>query len=251
MPEPGVLKRKRRWPKRLLLVALALLLAAGAASLAFKRQFVVSRAMAPGLQTGDVFAMSRISYGLSRRSFSAAGHYLPARLWPAPPRRGDVAVVALPRDGRTEFVLRVIGLPGEKVQLRGGRVYINDVMVEREPAPAPVAVTGSDGKPFSPPAFIETPPGGARYTIIETEGAEGRLATTQMFDVPADSYFLLGDNRDNAVDSRQPEAYGLGFVPLDNFVGRAELVLYSLEAELSGPAPASRLRWDRVMQRVR
>ena len=72
-----------------------------------------------------------------------------------------------------------------------------------------------------------------------------------MFDVPADSYFLLGDNRDNAVDSRQPEAYGLGFVPLDNFVGRAELVLYSLEAELSGPAPASRLRWDRIMQRVR
>ena len=142
LPEPGVSRRRRRWPKRLLLATLTLLLTAGAASLAFKRQFVVSRAMAPGLLTGDVFAMSRVSYGLSRHSFSAFARFSSTRLWPAAPRRGDVAVVKLPRDGQTDFVLRVIGLPGEHVQLRGRRIHINDTVVEREAA-APVVIAAS------------------------------------------------------------------------------------------------------------
>ena len=92
---------------------------------------------------------------------------------------------------------------------------------------------------------------GARYAIMQTQGDQGRLATTPVYEVPADSYFLLADNRDNAVDSRLPEAYGLGFVPFENFVGRADIVLYSLEADLAGPAVASHIRWDRILQRVR
>ena len=249
LARPMETRRVRRWLKTTLVVLL-MLVAAGAASLAYKRQFVVSRAMAPGLQTGDVVAVSRLSYGVSRHSFAAFSRYFSARLWPAAPQRGDVAVVKLPRDGQTDFVLRVIGLPGERVQLRAGRVYINDVEAAREIAP-PVRLAGADGQPYDQPVTIETLPGGARYAIMQTQGDQGRLATTPVYEVPADSYFLLADNRDNAVDSRLPEAYGLGFVPFENFVGRADIVLYSLEADLAGPAVASHIRWDRILQRVR
>ena len=97
-------------------------LLAGAKFLAFKQLFVVSSAFAPTLQTGDSVLMSRLSYGASRHSFASLARWFPQRLWAALPQRGDVVVVKLPRDGQTDFISRVIGLPGERVQMRAGQV---------------------------------------------------------------------------------------------------------------------------------
>ena len=236
--------------RRLLFAALALALCAAALAALTKRQFVVSRAMTPALQTGDVFLISRLSYGVSPHSFSSLARYVPGRLWPALPQRGDVAVFKLPRDAQTDFVSRVIGLPGERVQMRAGRLYINDTLAERE-ALAPAAVAGRDGKPVSAAAYMETLPGGLRHVIIEAEGDAGRFDTTAVFEVPPHSYFLMGDNRDNSIDSRLPEAYGLGFVPFENFVGRAQVIVWSADIDLSGPEPASHIQWNRLLRLLR
>lgn len=236
--------------RRLLGAFIALLLCAAALAMLTRRQFVVSRAMTPTLQTGDTFLMSRLSYGVSRHSFASLARYFPDRLWSSMPQRGDVAVVKLPRDGQSDFVSRVIGLPGERVQMRAGRLYINDLLVERE-ALAPAIIADRDGKAVNVPAYAETLPGGVRHDIIEAEGDTGRLDTTAMFDVPPGYYFLMGDNRDSSVDSRLPEAYGLGFVPFGNFVGRALIVVWSADADLGGPLSASRVQWNRVLHRLR
>jgi signal peptidase I len=223
----------------------------------FKAYFTPAGSMMPTLQVGDTFLMSRFAYGLSRYSFAGLARFFPQRLWPSLPRRGDVAVVKLPRDGQTDYVKRVIGLPGERIQLRKGRLYIDDVLVERRPVD-PVMVSDWSGNPVAVPAYDELLPGGATHRIIEIEGDAGPLDDTVVFEVPADSYFLLGDNRDNSSDSRQPQAFGLGFVPFENFVGRAAAVVWSASPVVeTAPQSASRaspprlVNWDRLLAPVR
>lgn len=240
--------------RRGLLLAAVLVAGLVAAKFLLLRQmFVVSNAFAPTLRTGDTIMMSRLSYGASRHSFAALARWFPQRLWAALPQRGDVVVVKLPRDGQTDFVSRVIGLPGERVQMRAGRLYINNVLVERRQLPAFI-VADRDGKPAEVAAYEESLPGGARHVVLEAEGDTGRLDTTVVFDVPAASYFLMGDNRDESVDSRLPEAYGLGFVPYENFVGRVLGIAYAFgrdPAVAGSSGMTASLRWNRVLRIVR
>lgn len=238
--------------KRVLTVlALSVALLAGARFLLFKQLYVVSSAFAPTLQTGDSILMSRLAYGASRHSFAALSRWFPKRLLAALPQRGDVVVVKLPRDGQTDFVSRVIGLPGDTVQMQGGRLILNGVTVERVALP-PVAMADRDGKPVPVQAYAETLPGGVRHTIIEVEGDSGRLDATAVFIVPAENYFLMGDNRDNSIDSRLPDAFGLGFVPYENFVGRVWLVLYAFgRSPDQQAATTASFRRERLLQIVR
>jgi signal peptidase I len=146
------------------------------------------------------------------------------RLLGKTPERGDVIVFRLPREPSTTYVKRLIGLPGDRIQMKGGRLYINDAIVPRRVVGP---FTGDAGGRGTPTLYVETLPGGREHEIIEMSDAEEQ-DDTPVFVVPPKHYFMMGDNRDNSVDSRIAVTDGgVGFVPEDNLVGRADLVLLS------------------------
>ena len=180
-----------------------------------------SGGMLPTLSVGSYMLVSRASYGYSRYSFD--GFDLPiAGRWPASlPRRGDIIAFRLPRDHKTFYVKRVVGLPGDKIQMIGGRLSIDGQLVSREPAPK--WRDPSDQKAEGE-SYIERLAEGASYRIIEMAGDTGRYDNTPEFVVPAGHVFALGDNRDNSTDSReQSSRYGIGFVPVELVLGRIVL----------------------------
>jgi signal peptidase I len=146
------------------------------------------------------------------------------RLLGKTPERGDVIVFRLPRDPSTTYVKRLIGLPGDHIQMKRGRLYINDAIVSRRFVGP---FTGDAGGRSTPTLYVETLPGGREHEIIEMSDAD-QHDDTLPFVVPPRHYFMMGDNRDNSVDSRIAIADGgVGFVPEDNLIGRADLVLLS------------------------
>lgn len=175
-----------------------------------------STSMAPTFPIGSFHMVSRVSYGYSRTSFDWFDLPITGR-WPLwLPKRGDIAVFRTPKDLSTFYIKRIIGLPGDRVQMIKGRLTINGSTMKREPAKANVR------HPLDRAAealtFVETLPEGVFYSIIETEGDAGGYDDTQEFLVPEGHYFLLGDNRDNSNDSRSEAT--VGYVPLDLLLGR-------------------------------
>jgi signal peptidase I len=186
---------------------------------------VPSPSMVPTLLTGDQLIAAKYPYGFSR--YSSPIDLMPdfsGRLLGKAPARGDVIVFRLPRDPSTTYVKRLIGLPGDRIQMKGGRLYINDAIVPRRPVGP---YTGDAGGRGTATLYVETLPGGREHEIVEMSDAD-QQDDTPVFVVPPKHYFMMGDNRDNSVDSRISIANGgVGFVPEDNLVGRADLVLLS------------------------
>jgi signal peptidase I len=181
---------------------------------------IPSSSMLPTLRVGGYVVASRAAYGYSRYSFDWVRLPIEGRIPMLTPQRGDLVVFKLPRDGRTDYVKRIVGLPGDKVQMINGRLVINGQMVVREPI-AKVKTEDFYGKQAEVPAYRESLREGESHTIIEIQGDAGYNDNTPLFDVPQGQYFVLGDNRDNSTDSRvAPENGGVGFVPLENLVGR-------------------------------
>ncbi len=246
-----------RWMLGLLDEAKPLLIALGlvlVTETAIAQPFIVpSGSMEPTLLVGDELVASKFAYGYSK--FSSPVGLMPdfaGRVLARAPRRGDVVVFRLPRDPSQTYVKRLIGLPGDRVQMRRGQLYLNGVAVPRRAA-GRLRLQEEDGRVVEYARAIETLPGGCRHTIL-TLGPDRPLNDTAEFVVPPGHYFMMGDNRDNSLDSRVPEAEGgVGFVPAENLVGRAELVLYSI-TPLAGwgeaiEHPAS-LRISRLLDRV-
>ena len=191
--------------------------------------YIPSGSMEPTLQIGDALLGSKFAYGYSRYSLPFGfGPASQTRLLGKLPKRGDVVIFKLPRDPHETLIKRVIGLPGDRVQMVRGRLMINGQMVRLEPAGIG-RVEQADGHLDEIDRFVETLPGGVKHLIFKARW-NGPLDDTPVFAVPAGHIFAMGDNRDNSTDSRvAPDDGGVGFVPAENLVARADLMLGSYD----------------------
>ncbi|MEP0320853.1 signal peptidase I [Bauldia litoralis] len=202
------------------IVIQALLLALIVRTFLFQPFNIPSGSMKETLLIGDYLFVSKYAYGYSRYSFPFGPNLFEGRIWAAEPERGDVVVFKLPRDNSTDYIKRVIGLPGDQIQITDGVLSINGKEVEHEKIGDWV---DDDGVRYD--EIEETLPNGVSYTTLD-RGA-GSLDNTQVYEVPAGHYFMMGDNRDNSTDSRVLGA--VGYVPFENLVGRAEVIFFSVE----------------------
>jgi signal peptidase I len=232
----------------------ALLIALVVRTFLFQPFNIPSGSMIPTLLIGDYLFVSKYAYGYSKHSFPFSPDLFNGRLLGSPPKRGDVVVFKLPRDGQTDYIKRVIGLPGDKIQMKEGRLYINGEIVPRTPIKK-FETEDFYGRESEVPTYEETLPGGVKHTIIEIQGDTGFYDNTGVYEVPPNNYFMMGDNRDNSTDSRvSPDQGGVGYVPFENLVGRAELIFFSVGK--GEPAWAFwewpwTVRWDRMLKTVK
>ncbi len=187
--------------------------------------YIPSSSMEPTLEVGDRIAVSKFAYGYNGFSIPFSKMLMrDERLFSDSPKRGDVAVFKDPKQDYLDLVKRVVGMPGEKIETRRGRLYINDTLVERQFV-RNVRYTDYNGIPQRVTEYIEILPGNVSHRIYEHTDA-GSFDDMGPFIVPEGHYFMMGDNRDNSLDSRNPG--GIGYIPLNNFVGRVETTTFSL-----------------------
>jgi len=238
---------------------------------------IPSASMYPTLNIGDYLFVSKLSYGYGKYSFNFQLS-LPERFGGAtifkccnfinfpgrivfsnsPPQRGDVAVFKYPQDLSVDYIKRVIGLPGDRIQMKDGVLFINGQAVKKERIEDYVDSTtvpeaAREGVHFSGgliPQYRETLPNGVSYNVLDQGNFDED--NTIEYVVPADHYFMMGDNRDNSADSRFLN--GVGYVPVENFVGKADIIFFSFKPEASLSKPwewPSLIRYSRFFNWVR
>jgi len=202
----------------------ALLIALVIRTFLFQPFNIPSGSMIDTLLVGDYLFVSKYAYGYSQYSFPFGIVPMDGRIFASEPDRGDIAVFKLPRDNATDYIKRVIGLPGDRIFVRDGVVHINDEPVEREQISDYVEIA-PNGREIRAARFTETLPNGVTYEVLDSEPS-GPYDNTDVYTVPPGHYFMMGDNRDRSMDSRNQML--VGFVPFENLVGRAEVVFFSI-----------------------
>jgi len=230
----------------------ALLIALVIRTFLFQPFNIPSGSMKATLLVGDYLFVSKYSYGYSHYSIPLSPPVFSGRIFGSEPTRGDVVVFRLPKDDTTDYIKRVIGLPGDHIQMRDGLLYINDKAVQRERLSDFV---GEDPCGSEATARVkrwkETLPNGVSYETLDCVD-NGFYDNTNAYTVPPGHFFMMGDNRDNSTDSRVLSA--VGYVPIENIVGRAQMIFFSIaEGEhvwMFWRWPTA-VRWNRLFKFVR
>ncbi len=228
------------------IIVQALALALIVRTLLFQPFNIPSGSMKDTLLIGDYLFVSKFSYGYSRYSLPFGPNLFSGRILASLPERGDIAVFKLPTDPSIDYIKRVIGLPGDRIQMIDGVLHINGEAVKRERIDDYIEVSDYGSERVA--RYRETLPNGVTYDTLDLS-PNGSLDNTREYEVPEGHYFMMGDNRDNSTDSRVLNH--VGYVPFENFVGRAEILFFSI----SGDQPAwafwswpGSVRWDRLFK---
>ena len=225
-------------------IVFALLIAMVLRIFLFQPFTIPSASMEPNLYEGDYIVVSKWSYGFSKHSIPFSPPLFDGRIMGSAPKRGDIVVFKLPRDNKTDFIKRVIGLPGDRIQMIANKLYINDKPVQD------VVVSEQEINDIFGPRPVtevrETLPEGKSF-MTQDFGPGNDLDDTPVYEVPAGHYFMMGDNRDNSIDSRVEQSSGVGMVPAENLVGKAQIILFSWKpgSSLWNPISWFNVRLDR------
>ena len=231
-------KPTESWGETIRTVFYAVLIAIGIRTFAWEPFNIPSESMLPTLQVGDYLFVSKYAYGYSKHSFPFSMGPFDGRIFESPVKRGDVVVFKLPRDNATDYIKRIVGLPGDKLQIKNGLLHINDKAVPKVATDSfPYASYPYDeryGIERNFPTFDETLPNGVKYLTYDLT-PRGPLDNTSIYEVPAGHYFAMGDNRDGSSDSR---AWGL--VPQANLIGKAFVVIMHWDSQ------NYKVQWNRI-----
>ena len=206
----------------------ALIIAILIRSLLFQPFYIPSSSMEPTLLVGDRIFVSKYTYGYSKHSFPFSPNFSNNRFFSKIPKRGDLVVFKTPADNRTDYIKRLIGMPGDTIQFVNGNLLINDNKIRRDKVMSTKIIRCGKFK-LETNSFIETLPNGIKYLAVYKK--RGTLQNTKKFIVPSEHFFLLGDNRDCSKDSRYLES--VGYVNNLNLVGEARLIFFSNDTSIS------------------
>jgi signal peptidase I len=232
-------KKKGGLGETINVIVQALILALVIRTILFQPFSIPSGSMRPTLLEGDYLFVTKWAYGYSRHSLPFSPNIFSGRIWGSSPERGDVVVFKFPPDPSLDYIKRVIGLPGDRIQMKGGQLFINGVGVPRTKTGV---IDDPDVTEQVGPVDVyrETLPNGVSYDTLDLT-PNGVGDDTREFVVPEGHYFMMGDNRDNSTDSR----FSVGFVPEENLVGRANIIFFSIGG---GASPLEVWKWPSLMR---
>ncbi len=231
-------------------LAIALILAGFIRSFFFEPFHIPSGSMKPNLLVGDYIIVTKYSYGYSRYSFPFGFNFFSGRIFQSEknmPQRGDIAVFRYPSDPSVNYIKRIIGLPGDIIQMRDGILYVNDKMISKIPDGKFIDYS-EEGLPVEIDSYIETFFNGKKIKTLDIY-KNAPQDNTGLYLVPQGHFFMMGDNRDNSQDSRFLSQ--VGFVPAENLIGKARFIFFS-----TANAPwkfwllPSSIRFERIFKKV-
>ncbi|KWV56397.1 S26 family signal peptidase [Rhizobium altiplani] len=228
-------------------IAQALILAMVIRTVLFQPFTIPSGSMMPTLLVGDYIFVNKFAYGYSRFSLPFSPNLFSGRIFASEPKRGDIVVFRFPPNPDVDYIKRLVGLPGDRIQVKEGVLYVNGTAVPRVP-------NGTFNSDYAQdpgqdvPVYRETLDNGVSFDTLD-QSPVSRGDNTREFIVPDGHYFMMGDNRDNSLDSR----FDVGFVPAENLVGRASVIFFSLGNDTSFREIwkwPTNMRWDRLFKGV-